>query len=408
MKFVYVAYDRQGERHADALEAASEQAARDRLAELELFVAEIHEQTARKESVGRWRPGASRVRNLSEFTRQVSVLVATGTPVVQALGAVERQLSDPRFAQVVGDVRRRVEEGSALSEAMAQHPRDFDAVARSLTAAGEASGHLDVMLQRLAALARQQDIIRRGVLGALVYPTLLLTIAISVLVVMLMFVVPRFAGLFESLDTPVPGSTLTLLAASEHLRAWWWAEIPGVICAIGWMAWWITTAGGRRTLDTVMVRGPVLGRMARSLAMARIARLLGVLLESKVPLLDSLRLTREAMSNHHYARLLEHVETIVTQGDPMSTVFAQSGLVTASFAEAVRNGEQSGSVGRVLVSMAEYLDEDNGVLIKSATQIIEPIILIVLGLVVGFVAISMFLPLFDATAATGPRGGGAA
>jgi len=406
VKFSVVAFDVEGKRHAESVEAASEQAARDTLSERGLFVVELSRGSAEAFRAAKGRRRLSRWACLAEFTRQMAILVSTGTPVVQALGAVERQVLDPRFAAVLADVRLRVEEGSTLADALAEHPRYFDAVARSLVSAGEASGRLDSMLQRLAVVNRQQEVVRRSVLAAMSYPALLVTIATVVLVSMLLFVIPRFAVLFESLDTPLPPTTAFLMDASEHVRANWWFETPLLLAAIVGGVLWIASASGRRMLDVWSLRTPVLSRLVVSLSMARMSRLLGVLLQSRVPLLEALALTREAMANHCYAELLTEVEEAVTQGGSMSGVVGRSALVSPSFAEAVRSGEESGQVGEVLASLAGYLEEDNALLVKSITSLLEPIVLVVLGLVVGVVAVSMFLPLFDATAATHSVGGG--
>ncbi len=402
MKFECVTFDRNGRRHTEHVEAASRAEAAELLGRKGLFVLEVNEATQATLRAANARRGValkrgSKTRCLAEFTRQLSILVGTGTPVVQAIAAVERQTRDEAFRAVVADVRKRVEEGSTFADAMEKHPRVFDAVARSLVAAGESGGHLDEMLARLAALMRQQEVMRGSIIGAMIYPALLIVVAFSVLILMIAFVIPRFSGLFETLDAPLPPTTALLMSASELLRAYWW----GVVIALGGIAagavYWLATPSGRELIDTAAVRAPKIGKLIRSLATARIARLLGVLLDSRVPLLDALVLTRQAMTNSHYRALLVKIEEAVTRGEAMSDALASSDLVNASFAEAIRNGEQGGRVSSVLLNLANCMDEDNAMVVKSVTSIIEPLILIGLGLVVGFVAVSMFLPLFDVT-----------
>lgn len=402
MKFECVTFDRNGRRQTERVEAASRAEATELLGRKGLFVLEVSEAseaalTSANARRGIALRGADRTKCLAEFTRQLSIPVGTGTPVVQAMAAVERQTKNETFRAVVADVRRRVEEGSTLADAMEKHPRVFDAVARSLVAAGESGGHLDDMLARLAALMRQQEVMRGSIIGAMVYPTLLIVVAFSVLILMIAFVIPRFSGLFETLDAPLPPTTALLMSTSELLRAYWWGVIIVLGCIGGGVFYWLATPSGRELLDTLAVRAPRLGKLVRSLVTARIARLLGVLLESRVPLLESLVLTRQAMTNSHYRALLVKIEEAVTRGEAMSDALAASDLVTPSFAEAVRNGEQGGRVSSVLLNLANCMDEDNAMVVKSVTSIIEPLILIGLGLVVGFVAISMFLPLFDVT-----------
>ena len=172
---------------------------------------------------------------------------------------------------------------------------------------------------------------------------------------------------------------------------------------------WLASAAGRAWLDTVAIRAPQIGKLMRSLATARLARLMGTLLESKVPMLECLALTREASTNGHYVRMLDRAEESLTRGEPFSTAISSGELISPSVCEAVRNAERTGQVGQVLSSMADFLDEENEVVIKSVTGLMEPLILIVLGLIVGTVAISMFLPLFDLAStagAGGPAGGG--
>ncbi len=406
MKYAYVAFDNKGKRVEDIVDAQGELAARDTLSERGLYVVEM----IVGDSVGKAKPKQtgrkqSKWRCLAEFTRQMAILVSTGTPVVQALGAIERQVTDPRFVEVVGDVRSRVEEGSTLADAIGRHPKYFDAVACSLISAGEASGNLDTMLVRLAAVNRQQEVVRRSITAALSYPVFLFSIAFSVMIGMLMFVVPRFAVLFDSLDSPLPPSTAVLMKLSDHMRASWWWEFPAIALAVVGLILWVLSKPGRRVLDSWSLRIPLFAPLFVSLSVARIARILGVLIESRVPLLEALVLTQAAMTNSRFRELLVDVEDTVTGGGTMSSVVASSDLVSPAFAEAVRSGEESGQVGPVLTSLADYLDEDNSVLVKSITQLLEPVVLVVLGVVVGTLAISMFLPLFDATSAVNTGGG---
>jgi type IV pilus assembly protein PilC len=223
-------------------------------------------------------------------------------------------------------------------------------------------------------------------------------------VVMLVFVVPRFAGMFESLDAELPATTAFLLATGDLLRAWWFAIVPAGLALPTGGYFWINSPRGRRFADRALVTLPVIGPVARSLSLARIARLLGVLLTSHVKLLEALELTRLASRNSLYRELLSDASEKVTTGEDLARVFTNNRLVPPAFAETIRNGEQTGRLGEALTGLSEFMDEDNETAVKSLTALIEPAILIVLGLVVGFVALSLFLPLFDLTAmAGGPK-----
>ncbi len=398
-RFAYTAYNADGKAVLGHTEAETRQEAEDHLRARGLFVDEVREADAATSSAraaGSGRAGG--LKQVAVFARQLAVLVTSGTTVVDALSALEKQLTDGPWKKTVADIRKRVEEGEPLSEAMAAYPRSFDHVTRSLIAAGESSGKLALMLDRVAALARKRYHTRSAVIGALVYPALLITVSIGVLAMMIVFVLPRFTGMFESLDATLPPSTEALIAVSEWVRGHWPWLIGGLAaCATGAVLW-ARTPAGKDASDRMVIRLPFFGSIARSFATAATARLLGVLLESRVPLLEALTLTRDASNNNEYRRLLECASDAVERGENVSAVFERSGLISPAVVEAIRNGERTGNVGQILTHIANFIDEDNEVLVKSLTSILEPIILLVLGVVVAFVAISMFLPLFDLTA----------
>jgi type II secretory pathway component PulF len=297
-----------------------------------------------------------------------------------------------------------VEEGASLSAAMEQFPQYFDPICRSLISAGESSGKLEPMLDRLAKLVRKQLQIRNAITGAMVYPTLLIFIAIGVMVVMLTFVLPRFAGLFATLDTPLPPTTKLVMWMSDAVRGYWWAILIGLGAAGAALKFWLASPAGKLAFDQFSVKAPIFGVIVRSFATARIARLIGVQIDSHVPLLEALALTKSATGNSLYAQLIASAEDAATRGQPISVAFTDSPLINPSVAEALRSGEQTGQVASLLLNIADFLDEENDTTVRSLTSIIEPIILIVLGVIVGFLAISMFLPLFDLTSAV--QGGG--
>jgi type II secretory pathway component PulF len=398
MKLAYQAFDGVGKSLSGVAEAANVAEAVETLRRQGLHVVEIKPAGAAVKTRSKRLSRGRRLRNLAIFTRQLSVLVSSGTPLVQALGALERQTKDAVWREIVTSVRVKVEEGISLADAMEDHPQAFDAVCRSLIAAGESGGGFDVMLERLAVLSKKQLQIRSAVLGAMVYPALLISVAVGVLALMLLFVLPRFADLFESLGAPLPPATQMLMTLSDALKTHWWT-IP----FIGGAAFfagrhWINSKGGRRALDLVALKLPVLGAMTRNFAVARLSRILGVLVLGKVPLLDALRLTRQTLRNSCYVDLMERAEESVTRGGTISGVFATTDLINPALCEAIRSGESSGQMGPLLINIAEFLDEENEVVTKSLTSILEPLILVILGLIVGFVALSMFLPLFDLAA----------
>lgn len=413
MKLAYRAYDRSGREVTDVIEAAGVSEAADQLRRQGLYVIDLMERHAlltrgdgkRELSLGAFLGGGktARLKDITGLFRQLTVLIATGTPMVDAIAAIERQAPEGRWRRTLADVRRRVEEGESLAQAMQAHPRYFDAVCRSLISAGESGGKIDEMLRRLTALTRQQLKVRSSVTGAMVYPILLITVCIGVLGVMMGFVLPRFEGLFKTLGAPLPPTTQMLMDVSAFCRSYWWGLL-GALAVVGVGArYWLLSPGGQAAVHRLVVRLPIFGRVFRSFATARLTRVMGVLLEGRVPLLEALELTRESTGNLCYSELIAKAADEVTRGGSVSGALSGSHLVAQSVTEAIRSGEKTGQIGPVMVSIAEFMDEDNEVVLRSLTSLIEPVILITLGLLVGFVAVSMFLPLFDL--ATSARSG---
>lgn len=283
-------------------------------------------------------------------------------------------------------------------------PDRFDAVYRNMIAAGEASGRLAAVLDRLAELTKKRLHVRNCIVSAMVYPCLLATVMTGVMVVLLMFVVPRFGGLFKSLGCPIPPSTQALLTAAAFLQGYWWLLIGGLVAAGFAMRAYLRTDGGRRAKDGLLLRLPKIGTISRSFATARITRLLGVLMDSFLPVMEVLRLTRIATRNVHYAELLTKAEEAVGRGEPISAAFQNSRLIAPSVYEAIRSGEETGQVAPLLLDLSDFLDEENEVTLRSLMSIIEPVMLVVMGALVGLVAMSVFLPLFDVGSMTGSGG----
>lgn len=405
MKLAYQAYDKTGRTIDDVIEASSMDEAANRLRRQGLYISRIapagSAKTAPKGgSSSKKRTRGKDLKFRAMFTRQLFVLVSTGMPIADALSALARQMKDPRWREVISNLHDCVVEGDSLSQGMLDQPGFFDQIFASLVHAGESSGNLPAMLERLSNLTEQQARIRSSIIGSLAYPVLLISVAIGVLCLMLIVVLPRFAKLFETLDVPLPASTAMMVGAGEFMKSFWWLILISLVAAGFGLKFYFNSSAGRRAFDRATISLPMLRKITRSLATARIIRLLGVMLDSHLPLLEVLALVRNSTRHSHYVRLLNRAEEFVTQGDPISTAFKDERLVDPSVYEAIRSGEQSGKVGKVMLHMAEFMDQENAVIIQSITKIIEPIILMGLGLLVGAVAISMFLPLFDLTSMT--------
>ena len=403
MKLTYQAFDKTGRQVADTIEAGDSAEATEALRRRGLYVTEIAagERSAPPAGAGgRGRTRPRRLKSVALLTSQLHVLVSCGTPLVEALGALARQTTDRGLRTAIADVQKRVEEGISLSAAMECHPQYFTPIYRSLIAAGEASGNLAGMLERLAGTVRKQVRVRNALLGAMIYPILLTVVATGVLTLMFIVVIPRFGELFKSLDVPLPPTTQALVTLSEALFAYWYLAVLAIVAPAVGIPIWLATRTGRRMLENLILALPQVGGMVRSFTTARIIRLLGVLLEADVPILEAIDLTRRSVRSHRYDALLARTQDAITSGDTITSVWSRSNLISPSVQEVVRNGERTGRVSLMLLSAAEFMDEENELIVRSLTSIVEPVILIVMGMVVGLVAVSLFMPLFDLTSMT--------
>lgn len=420
MKYVCAGFDRTGKAVRETIDAPNAEEAAEQARRKGVFVTETRAAGAAgvrsAPAQGRRWSGfgeGARLKQLASFLRQLSMLVSTGTPLVDAMASLEKQTPEGELRAVVARIRAKVEEGVPLAEAISEHPRWFDAVSRSLIAAGETGGGLADMLTRLSTLVRRQVKVRQQTVGALVYPCVLLSIALAVSVAMITFVLPRFEGLFKTLDAPLPASTAVLMDLSTFVRAHWIVLSVGAGSLVA-AAWWaLSSPAGAAWRGAMLLALPRAGDTVRAFTTARIARLLGVLMIGRVGLLEALKLVRESLGLGAYRRLIEGVEQGVTRGENISQAIVSvqerlgAELIEPSVIEALRSAEKSGRVGEVLIAMADHMDEDNEVALKALMQLIEPAILLLLGLIVGTVAVSMFLPLFDLTGAGGGLGPGA-
>ncbi|MFG0284602.1 MAG: type II secretion system F family protein [Phycisphaerales bacterium JB039] len=407
MRFAYRGYDQSGRPVSGVIDAADTEDARHTLRRQSVFATDVRTAShhgadrAAGPARRRWVSRGARLKRTAAMMKQLSLLIGSGTTVVDALIAVERQAKDPAWQRVIARIRARVEEGAALSEAMRAAPEHFDPICASLVAAGEAGASLEDMLTRLAQTLEREAQLRSALTGAMVYPLVLMTASGGALITLVLVVLPRFAQLFNTLQAPLPMTTRILMSFSDFLRSWWWAALLCAAAGAAAAVAWARSEGGRSALHGMIVRAPQLGQIARSFATARITRLLGILLSSHVPLVESLRLVRESTWNCRYASLLEQAEQRVTRGEPISDTFDDPRLIEPAVAEVIRTGEQSGQLAAVLTNIAAFKDHENETIVRSLTSLLEPVILLFMGALVALVAISMFLPLFDLASSTG-------
>ncbi len=411
--YCYTAIDAHGVQSKGTLEVADQSEALQRIKEMGLFpvklLASAPRHTAsnsgskpRKSSEPH--PGCftlfgrhARVkpRRLTLFTRQVATLVEAGMPLIRGLHVLEQQEENPRLKEVIGNLCDSIENGSALAEAMAEHPKVFDRLYLNLVRAGELGGALEIALTRLAEFMEKSQRIRGKVKAAMFYPCTVLIVAAGVLVLLMSFVVPRFQQVFQDLmnGLPLPAFTRFVFAISQGLQH----HLPLLgVCGLGLMLLcWIGlhTGAGRLAADQLKLALPILGPVFRKASISRFARTLGTLLGNGVPVLQALKIVGDASGNLVVARLVSRLHEAVKQGDPIASTLKASTVFPVMVAGLVDVGEQTGALPEMLLKVADIYDDEVDNAASALTSLLEPIMILFLAVIVGGLVIAMFLPL---------------
>ncbi|MFH0982686.1 MAG: type II secretion system F family protein [Planctomycetota bacterium] len=405
MNLAYDAIDGVGRTVGDTIEAASIKEAVEALRRKGLFVTHIARASAKEaprlfaEANADLTKVRFSLRQRVMLTREMAMLLRAGSGVVPALNALNRQIRNAGHQAVIRQIIKDLEEGSSLAAALRKYPAIFDPSYCAVVAAGEASATLPPMFTRLAGIMGKRRAMRNRVLGALTYPALLTVMCAGILNTLLFFVIPRFAAMFGTLGVPLPASTRFLLTMSAWLREWWPLPVGLAVGVVLGAVYVVKSRAGRQFLSDLQIRIPLVGRVMSHLIQAEMLRIFGMLIEAKVSVLEAVDLARGVTRNRRYGVLCDAIEEAVTAGNSISLAMEKSGVVDAGICQAVRTGEESGSLGESISYVADVLDEENGELVGAATKLVEPLILIGMGVVVGIVAVSLFVPLFDVSSA---------
>ena len=327
------------------------------------------------------------------FTTQLSTLQDAGLPIVRSLKILEEQQKPGRFKDQLEEVSSEVEQGSTLSEAMAKYPKSFDKLYISMVKAGEAGGVLDVILRRLAGFMEKSQKLRKQVKGALIYPAAVITVAILILVVIMLFVVPAFEKMFADIGQALPAPTQLLLSTSQAIQTYWYLIplIPIFLMTI--MKLIARTEAGEKALDAFKLRMPVFGNIIKKSSVARFCRTLGTLIASGVPILEALRIVKDAVGNVIIANAIEDVHGSIREGDTIADPLRSSGIFDELLVNMIDVGEETGELDKMLMKIADNYEADVDVAVEGMSSLLEPLLIVGMGLVVGFIVISLFLPL---------------
>ena len=341
------------------------------------------------------------VKDLSVFTRQFATMVNAGLPLVQCLDVLGRQLEKPHFKEVVQKVTADVEGGSTLAEALGEHPKVFSDLYVNMIAAGEAGGILDVILQRLAVFLEKADALQRKVKGAMTYPAIVLTVAGGACIFMLMFVIPVFAKMFSDFGGTLPAPTRIVMGASDFLRDYWWALAAGVTGFTIAFKRYRASTKGRYVTDKAALRLPILGTVIRKSGVARFTRTLGTLIGSGVPILQGLEITSRTAGNKVIQEAIEATSKSISQGDTISGPLKESGVFPPMVVQMIGIGEQTGALDEMLAKIADFYDDEVDSAVEALTAAIEPIMIVLMGGMVGSMLVAMYLPMFKMSSVVG-------
>jgi type IV pilus assembly protein PilC len=340
--------------------------------------------------------GGVNAKELAIFTRQFSVMIDAGLPLVQCLEILASQQENRTFQKVLTGTRSAVEGGSNLSTAMKQYPKVFDPLYSNMVEAGETGGILDTILQRLSTYIEKNVKLKAAVKSALIYPIGVLTIAGAVIVLLLWKVVPIFATLFAGLGVDLPLPTKIVIAMSHFVGSIFGLLIfVGIIAGVSGLKIWYGTPMGRMAIDTVILKLPVLGILMRKIAVARFTRTLGTLISSGVPILEGLDITAKTSGNAVVERALNQVRKALEEGKSLTEPLKESEVFPGMVTQMIAVGEQTGAMDAMLQKIADFYEDEVDVAVKDLLTALEPIMIVFLGLVVGGVVISMYLPLFS-------------
>ena len=350
------------------------------------------EKAPAKKKAGLFARGVSS-NDIVTFTTQLSTLQDAGLPIVRSLKILEEQQKPGRFKDQLEEVSSEVEQGSTLSEAMAKYPKSFDKLYISMVKAGEAGGVLDVILRRLAGFMEKSQKLRKQVKGALIYPAAVITVAILILVVIMLFVVPAFEKMFADIGQALPAPTQLLLSTSQAIQTYWYLIplIPIFLMVI--MKLIARTEAGEKALDAFKLRMPVFGNIIKKSSVARFCRTLGTLIASGVPILEALRIVKDAVGNVIISNAIEDVHGSIREGDTIADPLRSSGIFDELLVNMIDVGEETGELDKMLMKIADNYEADVDVAVEGMSSLLEPLLIVGMGLVVGFIVISLFLPL---------------
>jgi type IV pilus assembly protein PilC len=383
-----------GERVADTVDGAIAALRREQITVTRIDPAKAEKAAAAAKAKGK-KGVAAPAKNLAIFTRQFSVMIDAGLPLVQCLDILGKQEPHKGFADVILQVRSDVESGAALADAMKRHPKTFDPLYSNMIAAGEAGGILDTILKRLAVYIEKSVKLKGQVKSAMIYPIAVICIATIVVAAILWKVIPTFAQLFAGLGAQLPLPTRVVIAMSDGLLAYGWI-VAVVIGGAGYgLKQYYGTAAGRYQIDAIVLKMPILGMIMRKIAVARFCRTLSTLLSSGVPILDGLDITAKTAGNAVIEQAIQKTRSSIERGETVSAPLRETNVFPSMVVQMINVGETTGALDAMLGKIADFYEEEVDTAVAGLLTLMEPLMIAVLGGIVGGIVIAMYMPIFD-------------
>lgn len=427
--FQYEAMNAAGQEVKDEIEAPTSEDAIAKIRGLGYFPTKVKQKGGAKKAAGaggakkgrRGNLGSVSTKQLTSFTRQLSTLMDAGLPILRSLRILEQQQKPGTLRVALRYVAEDVEGGSTLSEAMARHPKVFDRLYSNMVAAGEAGGVLDIILQRLAEFMEKAQKLKRKVVGAMIYPICVISFAMMIVAGIMYFVVPKFKAIFADFDAKLPALTMMLLGLSDWMVGTTtdstgkevpmavpgWAMI--ILMPVGIIVGYKLInrfRGGRVALDIIKLKIPILGTILQKTAVARFTRTLGTLVAAGVPILEAIQITKDTSGNEVYATALGKVHDAIREGESFAGPLKATKVVDSLVVNMIDVGEETGDLDKMLIKIADNYDDEVETLVASLVSLLEPVMVIVLGGIVGFIVVSLFLPMVSLVNSLTSGGGG--
>ncbi|MFL5639614.1 MAG: type II secretion system F family protein [Gemmatimonadaceae bacterium] len=388
--FTYTARAFNGDLRTATIDASSRDDVIAQLRKQRLSVVKIDQDAVKK--IGR---GSIKTRDVVIFTRQFSTMINSGLPLVQALTILAEQTDNKSLAEVTKKVVFDVESGNTVADALSKHPRAFTNLYVNMVAAGEAGGILDTILMRLATFLEKNDALVRKVKGAMIYPSVIMSVAAIAIVVLLIFFIPVFENMFGSVGLALPLPTRIVIGASRFLKAYWWILGAAIIVSGYMFKKYYASNNGKLVIDRLMLKMPVLGDVLRKSAVSRFTRTLGTLISSGVSILEGLEITAKTAGNRVIQDAIMQSRSSIAGGDTIAQPLQKSKVFPPMVISMIAVGEQTGGLDEMLSKIADFYDEEVDAAVSNLLSLLEPIMIVFLGVIVGGMVVAMYLPIFD-------------